>query len=233
MIFWIRRAINWVRKYWPVALAALSALGAYLLGTKSRSVTNPDREKIKREHEAIRKAIAQEEAEFKAKQAAIDKSVQDKDKRLDDLIKKFPGVLSVVLALLVFLLTAMPIQAQEPTEPIPYDSLLQLYRQALDKIADQAAYIAQLEAGLKEAVDLAKGYRSDWEAQKQLTLNAWDMIAYLKAFIENQQKTIEHQWTVIDRITTPKAISVDLNLTLDKENDQYVVKPGLRISWSP
>jgi ABC-type transporter MlaC component len=222
---WLK-VLAWFRKNWAKVAGVLALIGAYFLGASAKK-TSPDKEQIRKEHQAIKKAIAQEEAEYKRKQAEIDKSVKDKDDRLDKLTKKFGNIL--LIGLVILFAAASPVKAE--TAQIPYDTLVTLYNQALDKIAEQAAYIKELESGLREAVDLAKGYRSDWAAQKQLTLNAHEMIAYLKAFIESQEKIIEKQWTIIDRLTANRlTLSIGAELARDEEG-KLEVKPKAALEF--
>ncbi len=214
---------GWLKRNWKAIGIGLGILLAFLAGRKRES---PDREKMREETEAIKRAIAHEEAEMKARQDEIDQNVKDKDARLDKLTKKFGGILLILL--MIPLLTGISISAQD-IKDLPVDSLRALYYDALDKIGEQQAYIQELEGGLREAVDLARGYRADWEAQRELTTDAREMIGYLKTFIESQQETIERQWKVIDRLTGRR---ISFNLNASAELDEGKINPGVEIGVS-
>lgn len=92
--------------------------------------------------------------------------------------------------------------------PETYAELKTLYLSALERIAE-------LEAAIQEALDLARGYRSDWaeqravaEARKAQTDQALGLASTLTAMIKEMKDIINKQHEIIMKLTATKPLSV-------------------------
>lgn len=102
--------------------------------------------------------------------------------------------------------TVQPLEAIQAAEP----DYKQLYFDALKRVQE-------LEAAFQEAIDLARGYRSDWEDQRDIaearklqvdqTLKLADV---LMGIIKEMKDTINKQHEIIMTLTAPKKLSLQL-----------------------
>lgn len=224
--------IAWFRKSWRWLLGVLAAAGAILLGLNRYQTGRAINEAQKAKSEAEKRAAAdlatadERLKHIKEKQDKIDARVKERDKKLADLERRFPkGPLMMLMVILAISLIAGVCYAETPQTgqiPASYAELAKLYFQALDRIAE-------LEAGIQEAIDLAKGYRSDWEAQKVLTQEATSLVEMLKGTIAQLQDVINKQHEVIMRLTGKRGFGVIGGVTLQPAGDG-AFKPGAMIA---
>ncbi|HHY47080.1 MAG TPA: hypothetical protein GX506_07270 [Firmicutes bacterium] len=124
----------------------------------------------------------------------------------------------IALGLLIITAGAAVARAEEPgaineTVTIQPAEMIQaaqpdyksMYFEALKRIED-------LEAVIQQAIDLAKGYRSDWEEQRDIAearKAQVDQIIKLSdtlmALIQDMKDTIDRQHEIILRLTQPKS----------------------------
>ncbi len=114
--------------------------------------------------------------------------------------------------------------------PGTYAELKVLYLDALERIA-------QLQAALQEALELARGYRSDWseeravaEARKMQTEQALEMAKTLQDLIREMKDIINKQHEIIMKITATKPVSVGFSAGVSLQ--RVALEPG-RVSYQP
>lgn len=205
---------NWLKRWWKLLIGfAVGISGLFL----TRKKPDPEKERIKKEHQEIKKVIAHEKAEIKIQQEEIDKRVKERDEKLKEIQKKFSSLFLIII--IIFGLSGIVYAADE--------QIYTLHEAALEKIAEQDKYIADLEQAIRDLTGIAKGYRGDWESQKQLTLNALDMVNYLEEFIELQQGVIEKQWRVIDQLTLRDKFEIGIEALLIENK----IVPGISLKY--
>ncbi len=101
-----------------------------------------------------------------------------------------------------------------------------LYFAALERIVELEAELAERDRLIAEAVELAKGYRADWEAQREIaegrkaeTEQALDLGKTLLQVIQELKDTVNKQHEIILRLTQPKKAGVEIM-------GGVIVKPG-------
>lgn len=124
-------------------------------------------------------------------------------------------LLIVIFALIFVFLVAGVTSAEEPGEPLPVAQAAQpdykaMYFEVLQRNLE-------LETTLQQAIDLALGYRQDWEDQRDIaearklqadqTLRLADT---LMAIIKDMKDTIDKQHEIIMRLTAPKRLGLQL-----------------------
>ncbi|MGB4285768.1 MAG: hypothetical protein WBK04_02515 [Bacillota bacterium] len=223
---------NRTRQFGTWLLGLLVAAGAVLLGINRYQTGRMIRGAQKAKSEAEKRAAAdlattnERLKHIREKQDEIDARIKERDKRLADLEKRFPkGPLVLIIFVISMVLLGSICHAEDPQAgqlPGSYAELAKLYFQALDRIAE-------LEAGIQEAIDLAKGYRSDWEAQKELTKEATSLVEMLKGTIAQLQDVINKQHEVIMKLTSKRGFGVIGGVMLQPEANG-AFRPGAMLA---
>lgn len=130
-----------------------------------------------------------------------------------------------------------PVQVQVQVEgqvPETYAELKALYLSSLDRITE-------LETALQEAIDLARGYRSDWaeeravaEARKTQTEQVLDMAKTLQDLIREMKDIINKQHEIIMKLTTVKQTSIGFTAGVSLQRtalapDRFSYQPGFTV----
>ncbi|MDK2932096.1 MAG: hypothetical protein PWR07_2227 [Bacillota bacterium] len=123
---------------------------------------------------------------------------------------------------------------QDVQVPETYAELKALYLKALERIVE-------LEAALQEALDLARGYRSDWaeeravaEARKAQTEQALEMAKTLQDLIREMKDIINKQHETIMRLTATKPTSIGFTAGVSLQRtalapDRFSYQPGFTV----
>lgn len=100
------------------------------------------------------------------------------------------------------------VRLEEVRLPETYAELKTLYFRALERIVE-------LETAIQEALDIARGYRSDWaeqravaEARKTQTDQALGLASTLTAMIKEMKDIVNKQHEIIMKLTATKPLSV-------------------------
>ncbi|MBC7083512.1 MAG: hypothetical protein H5T95_08480 [Firmicutes bacterium] len=132
---------------------------------------------------------------------------------------------------------AAPSESSAPQDvqvPETYAELKALYLKALERIVE-------LEAALQEALDLARGYRSDWaeeraiaEARKAQTEQALEMAKTLQDLIREMKDIINKQHETIMRLTATKPTSIGFTAGVSLQRtalapDRFSYQPGFTV----
>ncbi|MEW6105216.1 MAG: hypothetical protein AB1563_02485 [Bacillota bacterium] len=123
---------------------------------------------------------------------------------------------------------------QDVQVPETYAELKALYLKALERIVE-------LEAALQEALDLARGYRSDWaeeraiaEARKAQTEQALEMAKALQDLIREMKDIINKQHEIIMKLTATKPTSIGFTAGVSLQRtalapDRFSYQPGFTV----
>lgn len=123
---------------------------------------------------------------------------------------------------------------QDVQVPETYAELKALYLKALERIVE-------LEAAFQEALDLARGYRSDWaeeraiaEARKAQTEQALEMAKTLQDLIREMKDIINKQHETIMRLTATKPTSIGFTAGVSLQRtalapDRFSYQPGFTV----
>ena len=85
---------NWLKRWWKLLIGfAVGISGLFL----TRKKPDPEKERIKKEHQEIKKVIAHEKAEIKIQQEEIDKRVKERDEKLKEIQKKFSSLFLIII----------------------------------------------------------------------------------------------------------------------------------------
>lgn len=223
---------NRIKQFGTWLLGLLVAVGAVLFGLNryqtGRMIKGAQKAKSEVEKQAAADVATANERlrNIKQKQEEIDARVRERDRKLAELEKRFPRgpLMMLIIVLAAFLVTGL-CQAEDPQPgqlPASYAELAKLYFQALDRIAE-------LEQGIQEAIDLARGYRSDWEAQKGLTQQATSLVEMLKGTIAQLQDVINKQHEVIMKLTSKRGFGVIGGVMLQPEANG-AFRPGAMLA---
>ena len=123
---------------------------------------------------------------------------------------------------------------QDVRVPETYAELKALYLNALERIVE-------LEAALQEALDLARGYRSDWveeraiaETRKTQTEQALEMAKTLQDLIREMKDIINKQHEIIMKLTATKPMSIGFTAGVSLQRsalapDRFSYQPGFTV----
>jgi len=123
---------------------------------------------------------------------------------------------------------------QDVQVPETYAELKALYLNALERIVE-------LEAALQEALDLARGYRSDWveeraiaETRKTQTEQALEMAKTLQDLIREMKDIINKQHEIIMKLTATKPMSIGFTAGVSLQRsalapDRFSYQPGFTV----
>lgn len=161
-------------------------------------------------------------------------------------MKRLILVLAVLLAL--FMASGACAQEAEPTIPatehagslpdsaaVAIESVPETYAELKKLYLDALERIAELEAAIQEALDLARDYRADWaeeravaEARKGQADEALEMANTLTAMIGEMKDLINKQHEIIMKLTKP-SVGLSAGFSLQRAPDGAGLQPGITL----
>jgi hypothetical protein len=189
----VKKAGDFLKKYWLCLLSALGALFSVLTlikGNRIRGLVNDAETCTKQAGKLAGDArVDAEKQRARIREAEANAlKAEELDERLKKIKAKRTFPLIIIIGLLLIGLMAVPVKASEL--PTDYDSLKSLYFATLDQIVE-------LKLDLEEAIMIAEGYKDVYETEKRLRQEAEEAVTRGLARERELQEIVAKQHKII------------------------------------